>query len=261
MRHLLTFLKELKDHYVVLGNTGPWLFIKLKFSKKAACISIELDRYEHEIYLRPATSDVTTFKQVLIDQEYNFSSQRTPKTIIDAGANVGYTSVYFARKYPDVQIYSFEPELSNFNLLRKNTSQYKNITPVRAAIWKENGYITLINPGHGHWGFRTSDSNDRSSTETIGQVRSLSIAQILNDYNIEHLDVLKIDVEGAEKEIFEDCKDWINRVGIILVELHDRLKDGCSKSFYNATNDFGTQISKGDNVFIFRKDYAPDKEH
>ena len=80
----------------------------------------------------------------------------------------------------------------------------------------------------------------------------LIVDRIMRDHGIEFIDVLKMDIEGAEKEVFENATPWIDKVGILIVELHERLKPGCSRSFYNATNDFDLEWTRGENIFLTR---------
>ena len=76
---------------------------------------------------------------------------------------------------------------------------------------------------------------------------------LLEQLNIEHVDLLKIDVEAAEREIFEDAARWIDRVSVICVELHDRFRPGCSKTFEIATAAFPVRWRRGELHCIARK--------
>src|SRR6185369_12585741 len=96
------------------------------------------------ISLRLKTSDIATFKKIFLDREYDFPLEKKPETILDAGANVGFASVFFAQKFPTAKIVAIEPEASNFALLKKNSSPYPNIIPVQGALWNENKVIDLV---------------------------------------------------------------------------------------------------------------------
>ena len=87
----------------------------------------------------------------------DFEVEKPPRTLVDAGANIGLASLYFANRFPSANIIAIEPEQSNFDLLRKNVAPYETITPIRAALWHENGIIKLVDPERlGKWGFMTS---------------------------------------------------------------------------------------------------------
>ena len=66
-----------------------------------------------------------------------------------------------------------------------------------------------------------------------------------------------MDIEGSEKEVFETSASWIDKVGVIIIELHDHYRSGCSRSVYTATKNFEFGWRKGEKTFLVRKDYAP----
>lgn len=82
---------------------------------------------KYPFIVRNQTSDVEIFEQIFIRQEYNFTVNKPPEVIVDAGANVGFASIYFASKYPNSKIIAIEPEESNFRLLKKNTDSYEKM--------------------------------------------------------------------------------------------------------------------------------------
>jgi tRNA G46 methylase TrmB len=91
--------------------------------------------FPHPVYMRLGTSDVWAYDQVIRAKAYDVDFERDLKTIVDAGANVGYSTVYFASKYPRANVYAIEPEASNFSLLKKNTEKYPNVVCINAALW------------------------------------------------------------------------------------------------------------------------------
>jgi FkbM family methyltransferase len=200
------------------------------------------------------------YKQIFINAEYNFSTTYEPEVIIDAGANIGLASIYFANKYPDAKIIAVEPEESNFELLLKNIRQYENIIPIHAALWNANEEIDILNSGLGECGFMVTDNKNNSVLKTpkadlYQKVSAVTINKIIDDYKLNHIDVLKIDIEGAEKEIFEDSLGWISKVKSIIIELHEYMKMGCNRSFYNNTNGFDAEWHQGENIYLSRNNY------
>jgi hypothetical protein len=78
----------------------------------------------------------------------------------------------------------------------------------------------------------------------------------MKEYTIDKIDVLKIDIEGSEKEVFENSSQWINLVNVFFIELHDRMKDGCAKSFFNAIGHINYKFLPefvGDNIIVKRE--------
>jgi FkbM family methyltransferase len=190
------------------------------------------------------STDVLTYEQVFLNNEYEFRAIERPQVIVDAGANVGLASILFANRYPQAKIFAIEPEHDNFTLLTENVHPYDNIVPLHAALWGENTTIHLMDPGDGAWGFMTEPAGEGRA------VRAITVDRLMSDHGIGHIDILKVDIEGAEKEVFADTSAWIDRVGSIIVELHEGLKGGCNRSFYNATSGFPHEWLYGENVYV-----------
>ena len=95
--------------------------------------------WKHDsIYLRPGSNDQAVLHQILFSKEYEVELG-TPHFIVDAGAHIGISSLFFANRYPHTQILAIEPESENFKLLCKNTRQHQNISPLQAGLWSNKG--------------------------------------------------------------------------------------------------------------------------
>lgn len=254
-------LRAYKKHLRILGCSGLLSFIQAKVTKQTRRFSVDRTDCGHRFSLRIPSSDVFTYKQVFIDLEYDFHVANNPKVIIDAGANVGLASIYFANKYPEAKIIAIEPEQSNFDLLKNNVLPYPNVVPLHAALWHKNEEINLVDPGLGHWGFITGEEGDQGILpgETRHTVSGMTLNQIMRDFGLETIDILKVDIEGAEKEVFSDSIAWIDRVNSLIVELHERMKKGCNRSFYMGTNGFDQEWIQGENVYLSRGEFLTKK--
>ena len=174
-----------------------------------------------------------------MDEEYGFGLPSSANVIVDAGANVGLTSIFYAEKFPLARIFAIEAEKSNFELLLKNVRPYRNVTPIHAALWCREGHISVGTPlpgAFGHWGFTVSGAP--------GDVPAITIRTLMRNFGVDHIDLLKIDIEGSEKEVFEAC-DWQDELGAVVIELHDRFKPGCSQVVTRALEGFA-QTTSGD---------------
>ena len=209
----------------------------------------------HPLRLRVGTSDVPTYQQVFLEHEYEFVALRQPAVIVDAGANVGFASILFATRYPDARIIAIEPESANFELLVENTRPYANIETIQAALWKESGEIDLLDAGFGNWGFMTGDADrdPQPGVAAVSRIRALTIDELMRDYNIRSIDILKIDIEGAEREVFQTAAGWIEYVQAMIVELHERMKPGCIDSFEPMSRSFALRWTRGENIYLSRE--------
>ena len=237
---------------------GPYVLFKMvmrqalfKTIARQGLVSVKPPECEHAIALRTGTTDIATFEQVFIAREYDLSlHSRDPKFIIDGGANVGCASVFFAQRYPNAAVYAIEPENSNYKVLARNAKHYRNITPIEAAIWNEDTFVEIANPLDEKWSFRVQSSSRNSSS----CVRAVTIASLMDEAGVDRVDILKLDIEGAEIDVFDaKCKEWIDRIDVIVIELHDWIRPGCSSSLLKATEGHRyVQFRKGENTVLIK---------
>lgn len=206
---------------------------------------------ETEIYIRTNTPDLQVAISSLCEGEYKNIRLIDPKYIIDAGANIGTSAIFFSRRYPAAKIIAIEPEQSNFELLVKNTSSIKNITRINAALWGVPARKEIKNRFTGQWGYTVSNTEEQS--ELTGQeIDCITMDMLMEDYGIKNIDFVKMDIEGGEKNVFEHSSTWIDNVKVLTVELHDRICIGCSRAFYLATENFSLLEKHGEKVTIYK---------
>ena len=231
-----------KQFGLLQGTRLYWLS-KLSTGK----IEFKLPGVTASLVMRIGTSDRPTFEKIFVYGEYDVLLTTKPKFIIDAGANVGYASVLFANRYPDAKIIAVEPEEENFNLLKQNTVAYPNVTCMQCGVWSRDTYLKIENPLAQHWAFRVVETDCPKDS-----FLSVTLTSLLRNANMDRIDLLKIDVEGAELEIFSavDCAKWLDRTDVILIELHGN----CEKVFYEAIESQSYQISQlGENIVLIRQ--------
>lgn len=201
------------------------------------------------VQVRLGTSDINVFVHVFRWGEYGWEFAESPRVIVDAGAYTGLSTAYFAMRYPAAKIIAIEPDEANFGLLLRNTAGFANVQAVRAALWVEQGSVALADPGHGPWALRLAGT---AGAGTGTQVPAITMDDVLREYQLDTIDLLKVDIEGSEKELFAAADSWIGRVDAICLELHDRFKPGCSRAFYQAVGDFRTEFRLGEDVLVLR---------
>ncbi|MDY0132795.1 MAG: FkbM family methyltransferase [Desulforegulaceae bacterium] len=249
--------RRIKLYWKISKLKGIFCCFRAKTTKKTILLTVNRNDCKHPFTLRASSSDISTFKQIFLKEEYNFSTEKHPQVIVDAGANIGLAAIYFANKFPGAKIYSIEPEKKNFELLKNNVAPYPNIIPIHAALWNKNEEINVIDPGLGNWGFMTSKKQSEQDAKKPSNsiVPGITIDKLILEYNLEEIDILKIDIEGAEKEVFSETLAWINNVNSIIIELHERMKQGCNRSFYCGSSGFDAEWKQGENVYLSRKNF------
>jgi FkbM family methyltransferase len=207
-------------------------------ARPGSVVRMQLAGIEHPLWARAGTSDVETFEEVFLMRQYDLPfADFEPVHILDLGANIGYASVYFAARWPQARILAVEPATSNLELLDKNTQPWNRITCLQAAVWSHPSWVQVANPKDAPNAFRMSESHD-SRKESIP---AYTVAQLIERQGCRHLDLLKMDVEGAEAEIFQNGTAWLDRVKVLIIELHDRLAPGCAQALYRALQGYRFQ--------------------
>lgn len=243
-------LERLSQYPGKIDGLGAYLCIFDELLGREVVRSIAING--NQIYVRTNTPDIDVAVSSLCDKEYDHICLTAPRVIIDAGANIGTSSIFFAKKYPGAHIFAVEPEAGNFELLKKNTQKYPNIVPIRAAIWGNDCTRTIKNRFTGHWGYTVSETTNR--TESTGQeIHCVTINSLMKEHGIEAVDLLKMDIEGGEKDVLENSQGWIGSVDTMTVELHDRICIGCETAFQFATKDFEKFEKHGEKVTAYRR--------
>jgi FkbM family methyltransferase len=183
----------------------------------------------YTISLRKNSSDSSVFLQILIYNGYKIITEFfrmnkiIPETIVDAGANIGLTSVLLKAYFPNAAIIALEPLDSNFERLNNiiKTNNLENITILKKGLWGRSTYLspdTSFRDGQ-EWSFRLIETSD----DTKSSFEVVSIPDIINQFNIEVIDFLKIDIEGGEVSVFnsESNLDWLKKVKVLAIEIHD----------------------------------------
>jgi FkbM family methyltransferase len=184
------------------------------------------------ISLREVPSDFFTFGDVFEQGVYRIVLRHLPEcsTIVDLGANIGFASLYLASAYPSARIFAIEPNGDNFELLKTNLKDLireERCVPMQAAVWSARKALT-VDP---QWlpdaynGYRLLEQP--SPQNAVDQVQGFTMEEILASSQFEQVDLLKVDIEGAEVELFRNDLGWLGRVRAIAIEFHGRSRQEC----------------------------------
>lgn len=192
-------------------------------------------------WLRLNSTDPLVWYSVFIQQDYGAELPFHPQTIVDAGAYTGLSSIYFAHRYPDATILAIEPDPENFDLLVKNVEAWPRIQPIHAALWRTDSSVRVIPTCDGQWASLVCDDDtvvslSRSPIPT--PIKGISVEGLMSQFGLDAIDLMKIDIEGAEKDVFSAPATWVRDVGAIFIELHDRFRPGCTETVFAATAGF-----------------------
>lgn len=232
---------------------GRWLSLREALGDRR---QVAVTYRGRRVVLRLGTSDILVLCSIFEREDYGVELSPPPDTIIDAGAYTGFSAIYFAEKYPAAKILALEPDPENFALLVRNVRHYPGIVPLKAALWHEDGYIDLRDPGAGHWSLFVGQE-DPEGTRVLGRVEAVSVRTLIERFGLRRIGLLKLNVEGAEKEILEGSEDWIGRVEAVFTALHDRFRPGCAESFEKATGGFDHKVRRAGMICVIRGPVSP----
>lgn len=190
--------------------------------------AVSLPHLPRPLWGRRGSADAAAFDQVFLSQELELPLPGlAPAHILDLGANAGYASVAFAARWPHARILSLEPAGDNFALLRRNAEGWPSITALQAAAWPHPARVGIANPSGPTNAYRLAEVRE-------GGIPGYTVPQLMVRQGWRRLDLVRIDLEGAEADIFRQADVWLDRVGVLVIELHDRVVPGCAETFYRA---------------------------
>jgi len=161
-------------------------------------------------------SDNYIFSEVFIDKCYDIDLLSTPEKILDLGANVGYSSIYFKKKYPSARVACVEPIEENLSILKQNIELNSlSIKVLEAAVSSTAG---LVHMEKGTKDYNYVVTNNQKDNSVV--VQALTIDQILCTLGWDTIDLIKIDIEGSEKELFSKNTEWLYKVNNLIIEAH-----------------------------------------
>ncbi|MES2125593.1 MAG: FkbM family methyltransferase [Gemmatimonadota bacterium] len=210
---------------LVRGTRMSWQYADASYRRApGSLVPLAIPEMGRSVLLRAGSSDAEVFHQLIVKRELDFSLQPPPARIIDGGANFGLASVLFAQRWPGARIVGIELERSNFELAVRNCAGSDQIEIRHAALWGQSGIVSVANPEADAHSFRASFG------EASGGVRAYRVGELLDELGWDRVDLVKLDIEGAERQVLADGAAWLPRVRHLLVELHDRFEPGCTEA-------------------------------
>ncbi len=244
------------------GSVDPYRPLRARVagtSVEIDAVSLKLPGDAGSVLVRPATSDVPVFEAIFFAGDYDVPVLGEEcDVVVDLGANTGLSSLYLSQRCTKATLVAVEPARANFAVLTANVRDRPRITPVEAAIWPRDGSIelqdaeasgTLMQP----WAYRTVEKGSGLGRYAV---EAISLPTLMARYGLGAIDVLKIDIEGAEYELFSgDVAAWLPKTRAILIETHERFRPGTDEMVSGVlSQDFVELAPRGENrVFVRRE--------
>ena len=210
---------------------------------------------KNNIHLRPRSSDLAVYKQIFIRGDYDMKLPNKAEVIIDLGANIGLFTLIMKTRFPNARIFAVEPDSENYKMLLLNVSEVQDVLTIHAGIWYVDTKLSITDKyDAGKWAMVVEEDKEN------GEIRAVSIETIMKENELNFIDILKIDIETAEKILFsKNYEKWLPAVGTIIIELHDWLDVGCAYNFFKAISNTYDNYAfgiKGENIIISTQ-YVP----
>lgn len=170
----------------------------------------------HKFAFPDSASFVFMYREIFEKRIYDFSSDSQTPYIVDGGANIGLATIFFKSLYPKATIVAFEPDSEISAILRENIelSRLTSISVIEKGLWSSSGTVSFSSDGAD--GGRITGNETDSSPSQGTQIPTVR----LRDYLNRTVDFLKLDIEGSEGVVLEDCKDELKNVQHLFVEFH-----------------------------------------
>jgi FkbM family methyltransferase len=218
---------------VGLVPTCQWVFGTAQLNLNIAAprfLSVRPSFLKHPVKLRARTSDPFVFRQIMIENEYLPLRDLQVATILDLGANIGLSSAWFLCRFPKATVFAVEADVDNYATCCENLAPYgSRARTLHGAAWSSQTNLTLR---------RKSCAADHSVEETVAgeegemQVPAWSLANLIEMSGFVQVDLLKMDIEGAETTVFRaNVSNWLGRVRNLCIELHGQ---ACREAFFKA---------------------------
>lgn len=173
----------------------------------------------------------------------------TPATILDLGANCGFSSLYWRTRYPAAQLHGVEMNAANIARCRKLFADNGlAATFHQVAVGDRDGHLTFrAHSSHTRHRLDQLIGDDRSdyADDSAVEVPARTLATLLNDLGLPRLDLLKVDIEGAEQFLLESVANWAPRVRLMLLEVHHNIDPAWARK---QLTDAGLVVDVGDSL-------------
>ena len=198
---------------------------------------VDVDRIGR-VWLREGTSDHAVLEQIFHTEEFNISTapqfawiraayERSLASgevplVIDCGANIGLSALYFALHLPRAKIVGIEPARDNVEVARKNTAHNPLIEMIEAAVHDQAATLAIADPDAEKFAYRVIET----PAQTVTSVEAVTIGALMKRHGARRNLIVKVDIEGGEQALFRSNTDWLDRTDLLIMETHDWLFPG-----------------------------------
>lgn len=218
-------------------------YLKIKIAKiKIACklgdnAPIKVALYGHGLWVRPFGPDHGVGIDTLgdeFDPLIGILPQDFDGLIVDGGGYIGTAAIRLGEIYSKATVITIEPHTENYSLLERNISGKTKIIAIKAALVPEirKGTVNVYDVGSGSWGFTVEENAKGKTKSKVADIaNTITLSDICGYFSNAKIGIVKLDIEGSEKALFESNDRNLLNDSFVLVELHERKVKGCNAAF------------------------------
>lgn len=185
-------------------------------------------------------ADYSALLNIFIQDDYWLELPYTPQIIFDLGSNVGLSLLYFHLRYPKAQLFGFEPDINNYRRLKRIMREHNRIHVYNVALSSYDGRMKFFLGKRSHL---SSSVFTREGNEKVVEVEAKKLDTILAELNLDCVDLLKFNIEGAELEAFRNFTRK-SLVRTYIGQIHSDLFNGETKDLIGIFDDYDIEITK-----------------
>jgi FkbM family methyltransferase len=226
-RRWLPWFYRVHLRYLTIPSILRYRAAKMRRRSGNCLVDLRIKQPFHSIMrIRVGTSDEDTFWETVIHEVYSCIPKHVSQCdyILDLGANIGFATTYLCARYPNAKVFAVEPNAGNLELFVHNTRELSASGRCRSsqlAAWSETMLLRLeMTDPLAFDSCRTSDLEEASMQDDCEEVLGVSIAELFRRTGFPRIDLVKIDIEGAECQVFKGDLAWLEQTGALAIEFH-----------------------------------------
>jgi FkbM family methyltransferase len=248
LRGLWAYLGPWRRRFGPVAGTRLGLQVRrLQYAARAGTtVQLRVPGLPHPVLGRARSSDAYVFRQHFLEEELAAGLPAAPGTIVDAGANAGYAALYLLRRFPAARIVCVEVDAGNLELLARNVAPYPQVEIVPGGLWSHATRLGIANPDGDAYAFVVAERAD-------GPIAAWGVDDLMRERGLTRIDLLKLDIEGAEVEVLSSAERWIGDVETVLVEPHEDLRPGVAALIATVARSHGFAMSGTGEYTVLRR--------
>jgi FkbM family methyltransferase len=240
---------EANGEPIIRAHLSPlpcWRDGRIQCCQPLAPVTLRLGSVDHLVLFQ--IMHMMEYELVLRPEHFGLAAEPfhpdRVRFVLDAGANVGFASIFLATLYPNATVVALEADPGNYEAMVRNVEPYKNVVPIPRPLWDKKTNVSIVD-GTRHakeWDLMVVEQSDLAAStagKSVGHtdaVESTTMVEVMREFGLPRVDLFKMDIEGSEFQVFrgEGVERWLPKVSVLIAELHDDMRPGSEQAVKDA---------------------------